>query len=273
MEKYLPTNVSVTGRIKQKFTSILPRKFHCYCLGAEKTGTTTIHHMFDKKHRSCHEPEVCSTTGLVIDYLEGIITKNEVAEILKTRDELLNLEMESAHHLIYVSDVLVEVFPDAKFIVTVREPYSYLSSRLNWYLKHSLDGTVWEHYIQYFLKDNHHGYDAEEEPLKELHLYSLDTLLSQYGDHYSRVLNTIPSERCHFIKTNDLNQSKEALSDFLQIKKKSLVTSHAEKNTTKVNILAKLDERYVRKKIWEHCSEIVKQHFPEEIKFYSDVKV
>jgi len=267
MEKYINTDRTTLSKIKRWIVGCLPRKFHCFVVGAEKTGTTSLHSMLKNNFRSGHEVDPQQTLQLAIDYQKGTLTKEQAGNILINRDQLLNLEMESAHHFAYICDILVEIFPIAKFIITIREPYSHLESRLNWNKTQS--HPAWRNYINFFIEREHLGYEKEEILLREKNLYSLDTYLKQYADHYKRVLNTIPIEKRIIIKTNELNYSTEKIAHFLDIDSRKIIIAHSKKNTGKERILDNLDQSFVRNKIWHNCKEIIKEYFPETKHLYS----
>ena len=90
-------------RLGKQIKHLKPRRFHCYCVGAAKTGTTSIASSFKTAYRAKHEPEARQTNRLVINYLEGEISKKELQASLVKRDQKLRLEMESAHPLGYLS--------------------------------------------------------------------------------------------------------------------------------------------------------------------------
>jgi hypothetical protein len=263
--KITPTQAMIS--LKENEIGDLPRTFHGYCLGAEKTGTTTIHHMFKRSFRSAHEPFYPQTIQLVLDFLENRLSKTKAAEILKERDETLNLEVESNHLLIYFSGILVDLFPEAKFMITIREPYNLLNSMLNWYLIHNFNDT-WNLYRDYFFEHNHDDFEPEEEILKKKNLYPLDAFLRKIADHYNHVAANIPKHRRVMIRTDRLNNSREILSSFFNIDKLSLEIAYANANSRKRKILDQLDENFVRRKIWKYCKQIITEHFPETLKRY-----
>ena len=119
--------------MKKIIASLRHRKCHIYCLGAAKTGTTSLAQMLSQARRSAHEPETSKTNRLAIDYLEGVLTKEQVIKQLIKRDRRLNLEFESSHPLAYFADILPDLFQTAKFIITYREPEAWLNSRINFH--------------------------------------------------------------------------------------------------------------------------------------------
>lgn len=266
MERYLNTDYSILSRIKRTITKKLPKSIHCYCVGAEKTGTTSIHHMFNKNYRSGHEIDHRQTIQLAVDYLEDDISPEKAATVLYTRDRELNLEIESAHYLAYISDILADTFKKAKFIVTIREPYSQLKSRLNWH--YTTNHPSWNLYYDYFLANHHAGFAKEEKLLENYNLYSLDTYLQDYSNHYKYINENIPGDRRLLIKTQNLNSSTPVIASFLNVSEKSILIQHSNKRGKKIPILSNLDQAFVRNKIWEHCSEMIRQFFPETLHLY-----
>ncbi len=51
-------------------------RFKAFCVGAGKTGTTSIHVIFSRQYRSAHEPEVRFLTPKILAFARGNIDKN-----------------------------------------------------------------------------------------------------------------------------------------------------------------------------------------------------
>lgn len=253
------------SKLEHKVQKLKPRRFRVYCVGAAKTGSTSLAAMFKSHYKSAHEPETEKTNQIVINWLDGEIGKSELKRILIKRDRRLNLELESAHPVGYISHILAEVFPASKFIITIREPYSWLKSRLNFH--HKFHPSAWESYRDYFWLKRNSEYAPEEIFLKEIGLCSLDTYLQQYSDHYSRVLS-LPSHRCLIVKTSDINSSASLLSKFLNINKNSIDVCHSNQTVDKIEPLKEMNSDFVKSKIWQHCNEIITNFFPDSISTY-----
>jgi len=222
--------------------------------------------MFNKHYRADHEVDHEETIQLAIDYLKGEISPKTVEKILNLRDRNLNLEIESAHYLAYFSDILATTFKKARFIVTIREPYSQLESRLNWH--YTVRHPSWNSYYEFFLAKQHKGFTEEEKLLKEYELYSLDTYLQDYSNHYRYIYENIPTEQSLYIKTQNINSSQSRIASFLNIPESYLQISHSNKRKKETPILSKMDQSFVRYKIWENCSEMITHYFPETLHLY-----
>lgn len=233
------------------------RRFHCFCIGAAKTGTTTVAACFDARYRAEHEPEPMATNALVIDFLEGRIARHDLAERLRERDRRLDLELESAHPLAYLSDVLADTFPDAKFLITVREPHSWLRSRLQYH--YTNNPPDWAAYRDYFWHRRHGGYPPEERALEQYGLYSLDTYLCQYADHYDRVLRDVPADRRLMVMTSDIDASLPRIAGFLGIPAAELGIKRRKRSKAAFQPIDALDTDYVRSRIERHCTELLER--------------
>ena len=257
--------------IQKSFFSYLkkeqPRRFHIYCVGAAKTGTTTVAEMFKDHYRAEHEPETEPTNQFVIDYLERKIDSNKGEKFLRERDRRLNLELESAHPLGYASDILAGFFPEAKFIITIREPYSWLESRLNYHFQK--DPPAWRSYRQYFWTDRQQNYNDEESFLAKCELCSLDVYLAQYADHYRRVLSSVPENRRLLVKTHELEASVPVIAEFAGIPQDTLQIAHSKRSEGKIQPLKAINPGYTRETIWRHCEKIIRTFFPDTVQKYA----
>ncbi|CAN5553521.1 hypothetical protein BH23BAC1_BH23BAC1_48150 [soil metagenome] len=252
----------------QRINRFKPRKFHAYCIGAAKTGTTSVASMFKDSYRARHEQEVEKTNRLVIDLLEGKIDNDKLSQFLKERDRRLNLEMESSHPLGYLSNYLATLFPNSLFIITVREPLSWLKSRLNFHYK--VHPKAWNEYRDYFWTQRNGSYNPEEKLLENYGLCSLDVYLSQYADHYRRVLEGVPEERRLIVRTSEIIEKIPDMAKFLGANPKKIVGAHMKRSENKITPLDEIDENYVKGRIFYHCESLINQFFPEKLLLYKN---
>lgn len=262
--------MTITTFLRDKFPKLYRRKLHAYCIGAAKTGTTSVASMFEPALRSAHEQSIRQFNHELIKYLEGQIDAETMAQFLVARDRQFNLDIESSHPMGYVSDLLAKEFPDAKFIITIREPLSWLRSRLNFH--HRVDPPDWQEYRHYFWTSRQRQYNEQENTLEKYGICSLDIYLSQYADHYHRVLSAIPKERYLIVRTHELASSIQRIADFVGVDPKIIRSSHSNREDNKIRPLEEMDERYVKATIWNHCEPLIREYFPEKVNDYLDIK-
>ena len=217
--------------------------------------------MFGRAARTRHEPEPLRTNRLVIEHLRGDLPAGEVRDRLSERDKRMRLELESSHPLAYVADELVALFPESRFVVTVREPRSWLRSRLSFHQR--VAPAAWQEYRDYFWTSRQGDYAPEEASLEELGLCSLDVYLAQYADHYRRVLAAVPEDRLLVVRTQDIDARAEELADFLRLSPSRVVTAHDKRSSESATPLDTLDPAFVSARILAHCEEILATWFPD----------
>lgn len=242
------------------------RRMHCFCLGAAKTGTTSLASMFDKYYRSAHEPEAVALTAAVAKILgnssatDSAAVKHsaqdrsanlEVAAWLQARDRRLNLEVEASHPLGYMAPWLPTVFPDARFLITIRDPLSWLKSRLNFHYYKS--PPEWQAYRDLIWSRWHKGYRWEEKLLEELGLYSIDAYLAQYTEQYQLLFRHLPEHRRLLVKTEDLDNSLEKIGDFLEIDPETITRQHANAFAHEESVIERIPPEFVAWRIAVHC--------------------
>lgn len=228
------------------------RKCHVYCVGAAKTGTTSISHVYSQCMRAAHEPEVTQTTNLVVEFLQNNISESTVRKELQQRDKRLFLELESSHPLGYLAPFLTDIYPEARFVVTVREPKSWLKSRLNYH--HYKSPPEWKKYRDYIWSRHFNGFAKEEKILEEHGLFSLEAYLKQYAEQYEILFSKIPSDKYIIIKTSEIDEKIPAITKFIGIGDKNLSPVWTNKLEKEKDILSLLESDFVSEKISQHCA-------------------
>jgi len=207
--------------------------------------------MFETHYRSSHEPDVLDLTETVKKVILKKVSNAEVISWLETRDRKLNLEVEASHPLGYLAPWLPTVFPEAKFVITIREPLAWLRSRLNFHFYKT--PKEWQPYRDFIWGRHHQGYKSEETQLEELGLYSLDAYLSQYSEQYQLLFDHLPKARTLLIKTEHLNESLERVASFLMVSSATISRQHTNTLTPPSDIIERLPENFVTERIEESC--------------------
>ena len=235
-----------------------------FCVGAGKSGTHSIHSIFEGVCRSMHEPENSELIRQIIDYHNHLAGDSEIREFVKSRCARLNLDVDSSQLNFFILPFLLEAFPEALFILTIRDCYTWLDSFIN----HSLTYPAAEKWI--LLRDIRFGkrvdhYPPEEQVLNSNGLYSLEGYLKYWNYHNQEVISSVPGDKLLIIRTDKISDSIGELVRFSGYGLKDISSSqkHAFINPNKFNILRKIDPRYLEEKIKKYCSNLMEQYFPE----------
>jgi hypothetical protein len=255
-------------RYSPLFRMLHPRRFHAFCVGTDKSGTHAIAQFFQKNFRSAHEKTYGEAIELALKYRDKKISREGLWEGLRRRDKYAWLEMDASHnHGLYIGE-LVECFPAAKFILTIRDCISWVDSHFNQCMNfQEKQGSPWIDYHDHRFNRDGKGFEYEEEdaPLKKHGFYSLDSYFRGWNEHNQSVIDVIPEDRLLILRTFDLSSSATRIADFMGISKCQL-SDRKEKiyaAPQKHKILAQLNPTFVRSKARQSCSELMTEFFPE----------
>lgn len=240
------------------------RRVRVYGVGAPKSGTHSVASICRTGLRVEHEPDSRRTISKILDYMEGRIDEDAMRRYVRERDRKLWLEVDSSEFNIYLLDALVDLFPDARFILTIRDPHSWLDSLINHTLWHGfikLEHRLYDHKYQ----ARRYTHPPEEAPLKERGLYTLDGYLSAWTWHNRKALDTIPEDRLMVVRTDRITERAAEIAAYAgipgghQLEEKA----HAFPAKERFDVLSELDQDYLHSKIVEHCGELIAEYFPE----------
>lgn len=262
------TPISWLPSLSGGYQFVLPhpqRRFQSFCVGTPRSGTHSLADMFAPAYRSVHEPDFVRINTLIAQWLAGQISDRSMLNTLKVRDRVLGLELESAHLMHYVTPLLAQLFPQAKFILTIRDPFTWLRSELNRTSLTQCDFWKMLHPYRY----GRYGFDftPEDWALKQQSgLYPLASYLAYWRDHNQQVIDAVPADRLLILKTQDISRRLAELADFLGISSHSIdvAKTHSGKTEQKnVDVFELVGADYVEKQVFRHCQPLMEQYFPE----------
>ncbi|MDN5882093.1 MAG: sulfotransferase [Nitrosospira sp.] len=218
------------------------------------------------RFRSMHEPSAAVTTELILRLSRNEISVQLFERLLRSRDRYFQLEMEASHYLHHVVDLLVEYFPDARFILTLRDPYTWLNSEINQnILTH---GSIWDH-IQ-GLRYGRYGddFDTQDRVLSRYGgVYPVSTYLRYWSEHIEQVANVVPGDRLLILKTRRLGDQRHRLARFLNIDSDDIRRGHfwsgSETARRHLDIFTCVDAAYLQDQVALHCRGLMARFFPE----------
>lgn len=242
----------------------LPRRFHAYCVGSVKSGTHSIAAMFGVNYRAAHEPESAEFIETILASSQGTLAEFERRQFLIQRDLRLWLELEASHLLGYLLPDVLAAFSDARYILTIRDCYSWLDSYINQLVYRRRDAH-WQRFSSWRYPVEQRRYAPEEERLRVLGLCPLDLYLGLWKEHNETVLRLVPVERLLILRTHEIPNSTRQLADFLDIPASSLdmSRSHSYRAEGKLHLLRQMDRDFLDARFQQHCQELMRRFFPD----------
>jgi hypothetical protein len=204
----------------------------------------------------------------------GGITDHDMRSFLRERDRASRLEMDSASFNHFYLQLLVEEFPDAKFVFTVRDCVSWVESFLQMMLRNrkrhfELGRTIpaWQVslgqlMVGQFDPDLFVSRDTLLEALPQI----VDGYLRFWAEANLQVLSILPRERSLTVPTLALTQSLPQICGFLGAAEDNLVleAAHRNRGDAAAPLLATLDRDLLRARAQSHCGPLMARLFPDE---------
>ena len=240
------------SNIEQKRSA---RNIHAFCIGLPKSGTHSIATMLECK--TAHEPEKSILFDIFLLRNRGLISIEKQIKILKARDTLLWLDVESNWLLGLNFEALIKAFPQAKYILTVRSPLSWLNSQIN-------EQFIIGNKIDFFKNIYKSMYDTKSHARQDIALakyglYSLRGYLSYWKIYHREVLDLVPTKNLLIIKTEEISSKSLQITEFLQVKVNSQNNrKHVRKNKP-LEITNLVESRYLNTQIEYYTADITRE--------------
>jgi hypothetical protein len=250
------------------------RRTRLYCVGTAKSGTHSVSSMFSGNVAAAHEPQACALIEKYFDWHEGRIGEEKFQKWLRERERESALEVDSSWFNILILDFLAREFPDARFVLTIRDCYSWLNSEFKRVL-HTPSQEPARIKMRRFLYECAGAVHLpEEQVLKGCGLHTLDGYLARWTTHNEKVLTTISEERLLIVRTREIRQRAFEIADFAGLPRHSVRLKHTHdyRNPVQRNIICELDRDFLERKVEEHCRPLMMRFFPG-IKTFDDATI
>ena len=262
--KQIKNRIHCTYRTSSVFRIRHPRKTQLYCVGTAKSGTHSIAAIFGDSLRSAHEAEDEPFIDFILDKERGLIDSRTANRYVKDRDRRLWLEIDSSQLNYFIIKILVDLFPKGRFVLTIRNPYSWLDSFINHQMARPVTD-AWANLRDYRFKEDQLVHSEEDAPLSERGLYTLDGYLSYWAEHNQSVLNAVPPNRLLVVRTDNISEKTEKIAQFAGVPAQAAdrARSHAFRARERYNVLSELDPAYLQSRVDVHCKALTSAHFPD----------
>lgn len=250
---------------------VRPRRFHVFGVGMPKTGTQSLAGVFSR-YRAWHEPAREHFMQIIMARVNGDLSDSATRDQIRRLDRRMWLEVNASWTNYMLLDLLLDEYPRAKFVLTIRDCYSWLDSIFNEVLGRSHTEYQMQFQRWYAETLSPGSHEDGDRVLAERGLWPLDMWLRAWNQHNDRILALVPSDRLLIIRTQDIQRDIPRLADFLGIPPDTLDAgrSHEHKAATKFGLLSELDENYLHARVEARCADLMKKFFPE-IRTLSDV--
>jgi hypothetical protein len=205
-------------------------------------------------YRTAHHPDREIRLQLAIGLIQNTLNEAKIESLLRRRDRALWLEMESSTLAGILVRPLARACPTKRFVLTVRDVYSWCESWFDHNLNLPAD-PGFQNLDRVRLQPQEFPVTPYDRPLQDLGFFSLPAYFSLWSRHTRHVLETLPPERLLVVRTHELLACLPKIAAFAGVPVESLLPDLGWEFRTerKHQILSILDAGYVRE-MAERCS-------------------
>jgi len=251
---------------------VRPRRFHVFGVGMPKTGTHSLAAVLSR-YRTWHEPLIERFMHVAMQRSDGALSDDAARALIRRLDRRMWLEVNASYVNYCLLDLLLQEYPHAKFVLTIRDCYSWLDSMFNQLLgrEHSEFAMQFHQWLgDSFAPGSHQEGDRA---LAERGFWPLDLWLTSWKEHATQVQAMVPGNRLLIIRTQDIQRDIPRLAGFLGIAPDTLDASRSHDYTAaaKFRVLSEIDPDYLRARVEVICGDLMRTFFPE-VRDLSDVR-
>jgi len=233
-----------------------------YTVGLFRTGSNSLYEIFRREFRAAHEFMLRPIWAAIQSYVSREISRADFIECIKHRETEGNLEMDAAGFNFFYVDILLGLRPDAKFILTLRDAYSWVNSCIDALLSKRQYDAAQTRFIGQFINNIEHLADNQFEWVeKREDRICVEQLVKLWATANTFLLRAIPPERLLVLYTDSLSDSIHEIAPFIGVSENELSTAHANAGRG-LNYLACFDPRALERIFAVHASELMTERFP-----------
>lgn len=202
-------------------------------VGAAKTGTSSLAAVFEGSGiAAAHEPDCEELIELILARQSGRVSVKKFQSAVKSIIEAQALDANISQINGYIIGDLFAIFPQSKYIITVRDAESWVLSFLNHATTRPLEkDNVW-HSFRALRFNRNLPYHLNDENLRIEGLQSLDSYLTYWMEHTLTVLDTVPESHLLMLSTANIEGELARIAEFIGLNGiLSVENAHANKGS------------------------------------------
>jgi len=240
------------------------RKFHAIGVSMHRSGTNSLAGIFSR-YRTIREQTMHFGEMLYVEGKTRRISRAKQIASLRFIDACLGPEMSSGGSMGDLVDALIEAFPRARFILPIRDPYSWLNTFMA-VTQDKQERNIQPRPITFVTIQPHlHPHPPQEEILRQNQVWSLDGFLSYWARHNQTVIDSVPPDRLLALRLDELSSSGQRIAEFLDIDPTTLSMdrSYLHRKSHQSPLLREIDRDHLEARVEHHCRPLLDRFFPE----------
>ncbi|MGH9663912.1 MAG: sulfotransferase [Bryobacteraceae bacterium] len=231
-----------------------------YCAGLFRTGTNTLYEMFRRSFCSAHEYMLAPSLAAVEHRAAGRWSRAEFQAFARDRDAAGKLDVDSSGLNFAFLDVMMEMHPNGKVILTMRDCYSWLNSCIGAFYR--TNGKEHSRHVQRLVSSLDFASDGTMRwtDRRQFKL-CLRQMLRTWASVNEYVRRTVPPDRLLVLDTGNLTQAVPEVARFAEIPQR-MVDAHHANGGYGIDYLSCFDLAKVEHLVGEKCSVLMTDRYP-----------
>ena len=216
--------------------------------------------MFDS-YRAAHEVDLARLERLATAAFTGELeadSERARAE-LRRRSRRFHLDVDVAGLLSPFAGTLARLYLDAKFILLIRDCFSWLDSRIEKNIGNPGHVSSAIYAARYMRQVD--PFQREEAALRDAGMLPIASYLRAWAEVSEGVLRDVPADRLLVVRTEDLDQSAGVLARFAGVPEHRVTPAHANHRSSRRGLLADVPPSFVVAQAREHCSGLMARYW------------
>lgn len=232
-----------------------------YGIGMGKTGTNVLASLF-KGVPAAHEPEAGDVIRALLDYEASRRDWRALRALVIERDRRLRLTVDVSNLNIFLVDLLVDLDPDPRFVLTIRDPWTWLDSIVNHYLRRQ-PTAEWRAFAERRFGGGP-PHPAAEQVLADRGLFPLAGYLAYWRAHMEKALAAVPVDRLLVVPVERITAEAERIAAFAGLPADSVDPAgvHEYRNPAKQPLVLQIPRAHLTAEVYRHCEPMLERFFP-----------
>lgn len=202
---------------------------------------------------------------LILAHYTGAIDTPTLHDQLKQRDNAFQLELEASHYLHHITTDLVDIFGEACFILTVRDPLSWIASEVNQnVITKDPRFAIWQKLEAFRYERYGAGWKVQETGLKALpNVWPIEAYFKYWAEHILTVLEQIPTDRLLITPMWEIGQMGDRIADILgphfPANSLDISRAHGGRGRKLVDLYSIVDRDFVQETSRKYCGDAVRR--------------
>jgi hypothetical protein len=227
-------------------------------IGAAKTGTHTLAEMFAPIVRAAHERDAQALIRMVL-FRERFGSAPFLRPYLLFRDRRRKLRVDVSQVNIYLIKELLSLFPDSRWVMTVRPPLAWLRSILDDSLRRDVSPT-WMAFRRY--RFGRAPASREDEALLAKDLFPLAGYLDYWAEAVRLPRSRIPADQLFTVETTRLSAEAARIAAFCGIEGTPATSIRAFSNPRRFGVIDEIGRPHVVALAEARVGDLARELFP-----------